>query len=97
MPKAVWNGATLADSDQCQFVEGNHYFPPESLNRTYFKPSATQSTCPWKGIASYYNIVVNGEVNIDAAWTYPKTTTEQARAFEGYVAFWRGVEITSDA
>lgn len=96
MVKATWHGVVLAESETCQVIEGNHYFPPGSLKTAYFKPSTTQSECPWKGIASYYNIVVDGEVNIDAAWHYPKTTTEQARPFEGYVAFWKGVEISSD-
>lgn len=96
MVKAKWKGVVLAESDRCQMVEGNYYFPPDSLQSEYFKPSSTQTTCPWKGVASYYNVVVDGEVNLDAAWFYPSTTTEQARSFEGYVAFWKGVEITSD-
>lgn len=96
MVKATWKGTVLAESDRCQIVEGNHYFPADSLHAAYFKPSSTQTTCPWKGVASYYNIVVDGEVNLDAAWFYPKTTTEQAKPFEGYVAFWKGVEIAND-
>lgn len=96
MVRARWKGVVLAESDACQVVEGNQYFPPDSLRSAYFKPSSTHTTCPWKGEASYYNIVVDGEVNIDAAWFYPKTTTAQARPFEGYVAFSPGVELESD-
>jgi len=93
MVRATWNGAVLAESDSCQQVEGNYYFPPESIHSNYFKPSATRTNCPWKGEAHYYNIVVDGEVNIDGAWRYPSATTEAARRFEGYVAFWKGVEV----
>ncbi|HIK55799.1 MAG TPA: DUF427 domain-containing protein [Synechococcales cyanobacterium M55_K2018_004] len=92
MPRAIWNGAVLAESDQCVVVEGNQYFPPESIHREYFKPSNTHTTCPWKGVASYYTIEVNGQVNPDAAWYYPNTK-EAAKTIEGYVAFWRGVKV----
>ncbi|MFQ5924293.1 MAG: DUF427 domain-containing protein, partial [Anaerolineales bacterium] len=68
MPKAMWKEAILAESDKCQVVEGNFYFPPNSINREYFKESDKYTTCPWKGEASYYDIVVEGEVNKDAAW-----------------------------
>ena len=71
MKKATWNGATLAESDSTIVVEGNHYFPAEAINREYFQPSNTHTTCPWKGQASYYNIVVDGRENKDAAWYYP--------------------------
>ena len=92
MPKATWNGALLAVSDRCEVVEGNQYFPPDSLDRRYFKDSATHTVCPWKGTASYYDVVVSGETNKDAAWYYPEPK-DAARQITGYVAFWRGVTI----
>jgi uncharacterized protein (DUF427 family) len=94
MPKAIWNGAILAESDQCQVVEGNYYFPPNSINQEYFKQSNTHTTCPWKGLASYYTIEVAGKENPDAAWYYP-TPKEKAKNIEGYIAFWRGVKVES--
>jgi uncharacterized protein (DUF427 family) len=69
--KALWNGATLAESERTVVVEGNHYFPPDAIKSEYFQPSDTHTVCGWKGTASYYNVVVNGEVNKDAAWYYP--------------------------
>jgi uncharacterized protein (DUF427 family) len=90
--RASWNGAVLAESDDTVVVEGNHYFPPESLRREFFRESQTHTTCPWKGEASYYDVVVGGEVNRDAAWYYPQTKPE-ARQIEGRVAFWRGVRV----
>jgi uncharacterized protein (DUF427 family) len=92
MPKAIWNGAVLAESDRCEVVEGNPYFPPDAVRREYLKPSTTHTTCPWKGIASYYDVVVNGETNRDAAWYYPEPK-DAARSLRGYVAFWRGVKV----
>ena len=92
MPKAIWNGAILAESDRTEVVEGNQYFPPDSINREYLQESSTHTTCPWKGTANYYNVVVNGEENKDAAWCYPETK-EKAKQIEGYVAFWRGVKV----
>lgn len=92
MPKAIWNGAVLAESDRCVVVEGNQYFPPDSINKQYFQESSTHTTCPWKGQACYYNIEVDGQVNKDAAWYYP-TTKEAAKNIEGYIAFWRGVKV----
>jgi uncharacterized protein (DUF427 family) len=92
MPKALWNGAELASSEDCEVVEGNFYFPPSSINRRYFKDSATHTTCPWKGLASYYDIVVDGEVNKDAAWYYP-SPKDAAKNISGYVAFWKGVKV----
>jgi len=92
MPKAIWNGVTLAQSGQCEQVEGNYYFPPDSINSEYFKESATHTTCPWKGVASYYNVAVNGQVNKDAAWYYP-VTKDAAKNITGYVAFWKGVKV----
>ncbi len=90
--KAVWNDATLAESDKTVVVEGNNYFPPDSINREFFRPSNTHTTCPWKGEASYYDIVVDGETNKDAAWYYPETKPA-ADEIKGYVAFWRGVKV----
>lgn len=92
MPKAIWNGAVLAESKTCEVVEGNQYFPPGTIMRQHFKPSATHSTCPWKGEASYYDIEVSGQVNKDAAWYYP-TPKDAAKNITGYVAFWKGVKI----
>lgn len=92
MPKAMWNGAVLAESDRCEVVEGNQYFPPESLNMEYFKPSDTHTTCGWKGVASYYTVEVDGKANKDAAWYYPEPK-DAAKAIKGYVAFWRGVTV----
>lgn len=90
--KAMWNGAVLAESDATEVVEGNHYFPPESLNREYFEDSDTQTRCVWKGLASYHDVVVEGERNADAAWYYPEPS-KAAEKITGYVAFWRGVEV----
>jgi len=90
--KALWNHAVLADSDDTIVVEGNHYFPPSAIKREYFKPSSTHTTCPWKGEASYYDVVVNGEANKDAAWYYPEPK-EDAKQIKGHVAFWKGVRV----
>ncbi|HEV3470627.1 MAG TPA: DUF427 domain-containing protein [Pyrinomonadaceae bacterium] len=90
--KATWKGAVLAESDDTVVVEGNHYFPPESVNREYFRESATHTVCPWKGVASYYDVVVGGETNKDAAWFYPEAKPA-AKELEGRVAFWRGVKV----
>lgn len=92
MPKAIWNNTVIAETDQYETVEGNIYFPPDAINAEYFKESDTHSTCPWKGVASYYHIEVNGETNQDAAWYYPETK-EAADNIKGYVAFWKGVEV----
>ncbi|MGB5596839.1 MAG: DUF427 domain-containing protein [Crocosphaera sp.] len=92
MAKAVWNDVILAESDQGEIVEGNYYFPPDSINKQYFKESNTRSNCFWKGEASYYTIEVNGQENKDAAWYYP-TPKEKAKNFQGYVAFWKGVKV----
>jgi len=92
MPKAIWSGVLLAESSRCELVEGNYYFPPESINRTYFQESNTHTTCSWKGVASYYDVVVEGRVNKDAAWYYP-TAKDAAKHIAGYVAFWRGVKV----
>ena len=91
--KATWNGAVIARSDATVVVEGNHYFPPDSVERQFLQPSATTSVCPWKGTASYYTIAVDGATNPDAAWSYPEPK-EAAAQIAGHVAFWRGVEIS---
>jgi len=90
--KAIWKGAVLAQSEDTIEVEGNAYFPPNSLNESFFEKSNTNTTCPWKGEASYYNVVVDGNVNKDAAWYYPQAK-DKAKHIEGYVAFWKGVEV----
>lgn len=92
MVKAVWNDVVLAESDATLLVEGNYYFPPDSVLRDYFKPSDTRTDCHWKGTASYYDIVVDGHINQDAAWSYPDPKAE-ADYIKGYVAFWNGVVI----
>ena len=90
--KAIWNKTSLAESNDTVVVEGNHYFPPESIKRGYFQESATHTTCPWKGEASYYNVVVDGQVNRDAAWYYPDPKPAAAE-IKNRVAFWRGVKV----
>lgn len=90
--KATWNGVVLAESDATRVVEGNYYFPPEAVKREYFTESATHTTCPWKGLASYYSVAVNGQENKDAAWYYPEPK-DAAKEITGYVAFWRGVTV----
>lgn len=92
MPKAIWKGSVLAESTRCEVVEGNQYFPPDSIRREHFRESSKRSACPWKGEASYYDIIVDGEVNKDAAWYYPETKPA-ADNIKGYVAFWRGVSV----
>ncbi len=92
MPKAIWEGAVLAESDQCVEVEGNQYFPPESIKKVYFRSSDKTSICPWKGEARYYSIEVDGKTNLDAAWYYPDAK-EKARHIQDYVAFWKGVRV----
>lgn len=91
--KAIWNGAVLAESDDTVVVEGNHYFPAESLSREYFVPAGTHTTCPWKGEASYYTVQAGGQQNPDAAWFYPDPK-EAARQIRGRVTFWKGVQVT---
>lgn len=91
--KATWNGATVAESDDTVVVEGNHYFPAESVREDLLRPSTTHTTCPWKGQASYYSLEVDGEVNPDAVWYYPDPKPAAAE-ISGRVAFWKGVEVT---
>jgi uncharacterized protein (DUF427 family) len=90
--KAIWNGVVLAESDNTAMVEGNHYFPPDSIKKEYFQESGTHTICPWKGEASYYSVVVDGQVNKDAAWYYPEPKAA-ADEIKGYFAFWRGVKV----
>jgi uncharacterized protein (DUF427 family) len=92
MMRAIWRGQTIADSDDTVVVEGNHYFPAGAVRRELLNESDMHTTCPWKGIASYYDVVVDGEVNRDAAWYYPEPK-EAASNIQGRVAFWRGVEV----
>jgi uncharacterized protein (DUF427 family) len=91
--KASWNNAIIADSDETVVVEGNHYFPSDSVNQEYLQPSDTHTNCHWKGDANYYNLVVNGETNKDAAWYYPEPK-ESAAEIKDRIAFWRGVTIS---
>jgi uncharacterized protein (DUF427 family) len=93
MAKATWKGQTLAESDRYEVVEGNVYFPPESIRREYFQPSRTQTICGWKGTAHYYTVSVEGEQNPDAAWFYPDPLPA-AEAIRGMVAFWHGVQVS---
>ena len=90
--KAIWNKITLAESDDTIIIEGNHYFPANSIKREFFKDSSTQSICPWKGTANYYSLEVDGKRNDDAAWYYPNASAE-AKNIEGRIAFWKGVQI----
>ena len=90
--KATWKGVTIAESDDTVIVEGNHYFPSSAVNMEYMRPSNTKSTCPWKGLASYYTINVGSELNADAAWCYPEPE-RAARSIEGYVAFVHHVTV----
>lgn len=91
--KAIWNNKVLAESSETKVVEGNHYFPPEAVNKEYFKESGTNTTCPWKGEASYYTLEVDGSTNENAAWYYPEPK-EAASEIKDYVAFWKGVEVS---
>ena len=90
--KAMWKNIILAESSGAIVIEGNHYFPPESVKKEYLKESDTQTACPWKGEAHYYHMVVNDEVNKDAAWYYPEPK-EAAKQIKNYVAFWKSVEV----
>jgi uncharacterized protein (DUF427 family) len=92
MARATWNGAVIAESDRTVEVEGNQYFPIDAVRREFLRDSSTHTTCSWKGVASYYDVVVDGQVNQDAAWYYP-TPKEAARQIAGHVAFWRGVRV----
>lgn len=95
--KAVWNGAVIAESPDTITIENNEYFPPASVHREFLVPSDTPYTCPWKGVCTYYSLMVEGNELKDGAWTYehPKEGAAEkvGQDFAGYVAFWRGVEI----
>lgn len=93
--KAMWNGEVVAQSDDTVVVEGNHYFPAESLNQSYIVPSETKTFCPWKGEASYYSLNVAGDVNQDAVWYYPEPKPK-AEMVTNRVAFWKGVDVVED-
>lgn len=92
MARAIWNGKVVAQSDRFEVVEGNVYFPADAIHEEYFRGSATHTTCPWKGVASYYDLVVDGKENRDAAWFYPEPKAA-ARNIGGHVAFWKGVTV----
>ena len=92
MARAIWNGAVIADSDDTVVVEGNHYFPVESVNQGYLSESDTHTRCFWKGTASYYDVVVDGEANRDAAFYYPDPS-KAASSIKDHIAFWRGVKV----
>lgn len=91
--RANWRGRQIADSDDTVVVEGNHYFPADSVDRACLEPSDTHTTCPWKGVASYWHVVVDGQRNPDAAWYYPEPKPAAAQ-IRGRIAFWRGVTVT---
>lgn len=91
--KAIWNNQVIAESDETIIIEGNHYFPPNTIKEEFFKSSDTHTVCPWKGTASYYTLDVEGEQNKDAAWYYPETK-DLASKIKGYVAFWKGVKVS---
>ena len=90
--KAIWNNEVIASSNETVVVEGNHYFPPASLNKQFFQNSEKHTVCSWKGTASYHDIVVDGETNKDAAWFYPEPKSA-ANNIAGYIAFWKGVQV----
>lgn len=92
--KAIWNNTVLAESNNTVVVEGNHYFPKEAINREFFQDSTTHTTCPWKGLASYYSLNVEGQQNKDAAWYYPDPKAAAAE-IKDHVAFWKGVQIVA--
>ena len=92
--KAIWNGKVIAESDDTVVIEGNHYFPVNSIKKEFYSESSTSSICPWKGTASYYSLNVDGKENKDAAWFYPEPK-EAAKVIKERVAFWKGVEVTS--
>lgn len=91
--KAIWNGKMIAESNATVIVEGNHYFPFDAVKQEFLEPSDTHTYCGWKGTASYYTLVVDGKENRDAAWYYPETLP-MAKNIEGYIAFWKGVEVS---
>lgn len=92
MARATWSGAVIAESDHCQLVEGNCYFPPDSVRREFLQASDTHSVCPWKGTASYCHVTVDGNLNPDAAWFYPDPKPAAAN-IRDYIAFWKGIHV----
>ena len=90
--KAIWKNTTIAESNDTIIIEGNHYFPPESVKGEHLQESDTHTTCPWKGETSYYHVSVDDETNKDAAWYYPEPKAE-AQQIKNYVAFWKGIEV----
>ncbi len=94
--QAIWKNKVIARSNDTIVVEGNHYFPKDSVNQDFLQDSSHHTVCGWKGTASYFDVVVEGEVNKDAAWYYPNPL-DQAKEIEGYVAFWKGVEVSPDS
>ena len=94
MPRALWNGTVLAEAplDRIEMVEGNMYFPPDAIRPEHLRPTDTHTVCPWKGTASYYDVVAGQQTNRDAAWYYPDPK-DAATKIRGYVAFWRGVKV----
>lgn len=90
--QATWNGTVIAESDKTIVIEGNHYFPPDSIRKEYFRQSGTHTFCAWKGHASYFHVVVDNKVNKDAAWFYPEPK-DAAKEIKGHVAFWNGIEV----
>jgi uncharacterized protein (DUF427 family) len=90
--KAIWNGQIIAESDNTVIVENNHYFPIDSVNKEFLSESSLHTTCPWKGVASYYSLNVDGDSNENAAWYYPEASAA-AKQIEGMVAFWKGVQV----
>jgi uncharacterized protein (DUF427 family) len=92
MAKAIWNNQVIAESDKTVVVEGNHYFPPDSVKKEYLRPSSTHTTCPWKGVASYHSLEVDGKQNSDAVWHYPEPKSAAAE-IKNHLAFWKGVRI----
>ncbi|HEX9013684.1 MAG TPA: DUF427 domain-containing protein [Anaerolineaceae bacterium] len=94
MAKAIWNGTVLAESKKTIVIEGNHYFPPDTVKWEHIQKSGTHTVCHWKGLASYYDVIVDGQINRDAAWYYPDPS-HAATPIKNYVAFWNGVKVTS--
>jgi uncharacterized protein (DUF427 family) len=92
MKQAIWNGQVIAESDKTVVIEGNHYFPADSIKKDFFTESGTQTVCPWKGTANYYNVSVDGKENNDAAWSYD-TPSKLAEGIKEHIAFWKGVEV----
>lgn len=92
--KATWKGQKIAESDHTVQVEGNEYFPPESVKKEFLKESSTRSQCPWKGTAFYYDLEIDGQINEDAAWYYPEPS-KAAKEIKNHIAFWKGVEVTN--